>query len=105
MPAVEFMIVPKQILPDGGRQRDIIASIGTFCRVHVYHISREPFYPNKEELQFFGWHNEYIAFETENWSKKQLHLVTAAIKWYAAHIGCPDMDISLVPPKSTLRLV
>ena len=105
MPATpNFMFVPKEALSESSCDK-IVWYPGSLC-VNIYNLSHHEFHAKPGELQFFSWYQgDYIAFETENWAKKKLHLVTAAIRWYAAYIGCPDLDISLVPPKAQLKIV
>jgi len=56
------------------------------------------FTPDQGELQFYADdRGRYLVFETDAWESNGMATITAALTWYADHIGNPALDISIKP--------
>lgn len=83
-----------------GNCRDVIHSRDTSLRIKVFCPSEQDFTPNSNELQLYGYANGRLyAFETVNLLAEDAIDVVGAIKWYAAYIGSPQMEILPEDPR------
>jgi hypothetical protein len=74
--------------------RDIIYSRDTHLKIRVFCPVIEPFSPNMDELQLYGYAGgKLYAFETMNIIAEDALDVVGAIQWYAEYIKFPDMEI------------
>ncbi|MBE9584040.1 hypothetical protein IM792_06230 [Mucilaginibacter sp. JRF] len=80
--------------------RDIIHSRDTGLKVRVFCLSNDPFTPNKNEIQLFGYaHSKLYAFETINITSEDALDVVSAIQWYAEYVDYPQMEILPEDPR------
>jgi len=81
-------------------QLNVIQVPGTDINIRVYDLNTEEFEKDNSKLQVFGHDgDQYWAFEITGWKKQQLHIITEAIEWYAAHIKRGAMEITIVDPR------
>jgi len=74
--------------------RDVIHSRDTRLKIRVYCLEDESFDANDGEIQLYGYANKQLyAFETIDIKADDALDVVSAIKWYAAYIHCPAMEI------------
>lgn len=84
--------------------KDIIYSRDTSLRIKVFCPSEETFVANPGELQLYGFAGGRLyAFETVDLSAEDAIDVVSAIKWYAAYIGSPQMEILPEYPRHSPR--
>jgi hypothetical protein len=84
----------------------IIRDIKSMLRINIHNLDVAVFQPNPSELQFYSICPEgYLAFETVNVKDYLRPLIAPALLWYAGFIGYPDMDISSLDPRNTLKAV
>jgi hypothetical protein len=74
--------------------RDVIHSRDTLLKIRVYCLDDENFYPSDQEIQLYGYAGKYLyAFETIDINAEDAVDVLNAIRWYAAYINHPEMEI------------
>jgi hypothetical protein len=80
--------------------RDVIHSRDTSLKIRVFCVDKEPFNPNTNEIQLFGYANgKLYAFETIDIRAEDALDVVGAIQWYAEYIEFPDMEILPEDPR------
>ena|SRR5690348_5351920 len=85
---------------------DTIRDVKSMLRINIHKLDHTTFQPNSSELQFYSLCPDgYLAFETENIKDYLRPLIAPALLWYAEHIGYPNMDISSLDPRPTLKTV
>lgn len=64
-------------------------------------LPTDQFPKREDQLQFFGHNGSAMyGFQTELADFPfELDLILSAIKWYAEHIGYPDMPITGIDPR------
>jgi hypothetical protein len=74
--------------------RDVIHSRDTGLKIRVFCLDKEPFDPDGNEIQLYGYANgKLFAFETINIAPDDALDVVGAIQWYAEYVDCPEMEI------------
>ena len=74
--------------------RDVIHSRDTRLKVKVYCLDEEQFSPDDNEIQLYGYAGKTLyAFETIDIKADDALDVVSAIRWYAAYINHPEMEI------------
>jgi hypothetical protein len=87
------------------QERDVIIHGETGLRVHVFGLEVDDYHPTPGELHIFGDdHGEWLAFETEGWSKESMDIITGAVVWYAQYLDYPEMNIQTEDPRPAPRL-
>ena len=83
---------------------DMIRDLKSMLSINIYQLEGKDFHPNPTELQFYSIdRGKYIAFETVDIKAYLRPLVASALLWYAQHIGQPDMHITNLDPRSSLK--
>jgi len=74
--------------------RDVIHSRDTPLKIRVYCLDHESFNPGESEIQLYGYAGKTLyAFETIDIKADDALDVVSAIRWYAAYINHPEMEI------------
>ena len=81
--------------------RDVIHSRDTNLKIRVFCLDKEPFSPDSNEIQLYGYANNLLfAFETINIVADDALDVVGAIQWYADYIDYPEMEILPDDPRA-----
>ena len=82
--------------------RDVIHSRDTSLKIRVYCLEDESFDPGENEIQLYGYAGkELYAFETIDIKADDALDVVSAIRWYAAYIQHPEMEILPDDPRAS----
>jgi hypothetical protein len=74
--------------------RDVIHSRDTPLKIGVYCLGDDHFNASDSEIQLYGYAGKrLLAFETIDIKAEDALDVVSAIRWYAAYIDCPEMEI------------
>jgi len=85
--------------------RDVIHSRDTGLKIRVFCVNKEPFTPNANEIQLFGYANGNLyAFETIDIKAEDALDVVGAIQWYAEYIEFPEMEILPEDPRASQNI-
>ncbi|GAA4326299.1 hypothetical protein GCM10023149_29000 [Mucilaginibacter gynuensis] len=85
--------------------RDIIVHGQSGLRVNVFNLETEGFEPKRGEIHIFGDdHGEWLAFETDGWTVKDIDLISGAVLWYARLLDYPEMEVRTMDPRPAHRL-
>lgn len=85
--------------------RGVIHSRNSGLRVQVFYLDREKFVPDSNEIQLYGDNGkERFAFETIGIEPEGALDVVDAIRWYAAYINCPDLEIMPEKPENNSNI-
>lgn len=77
----------------------MIVAEGTDLQIAIYHLGIEPFRHTPGKLVFYGDdHGDLLAFETA-FKAENTDLLTLALKWYAAYLDYPEMNLLLRDPR------
>jgi hypothetical protein len=83
--------------------RDVIHSRDTSLKIRVYCLNDEQFDPGDHEIQLYGYADKKLyAFETIDLRPEDALDVVTAIRWYAAYINCPEMEILPEDPRGDI---
>ena len=84
---------------------DVIHSRDTSLKIRVFCVNKEPFTPNANEIQLFGYANGNLyAFETIDIKAEDALDVVGAIQWYAEYIEFPEMEILPEDPRASQNI-
>jgi hypothetical protein len=86
-------------------ERDVIVHGESGLRVNVFGLEVDRYQPTEGEIHIFGEaHGEWLAFETERWTKEDLTIISGAVLWYARYLDYPEMEITEEDPRPRIQL-